>query len=97
MSWATTIGILEKCKLFKPTQARDIFDLKWLLDQKANINLSSFTPEQIQIAINNAKGIEYVDFKGQVVAYLLEEYKQFYDSPEKWNEIRTQVITALQG
>ena len=31
------------------------------------------------------------------MAYLMEEYQSFYDSPEKWGEIRAQVITALQG
>lgn len=79
------------------TQARDIFDLKWLLDQGANIVLNDFSPQEIQCAIENAQGIKYADFKGQVVAYLMEEYKVFYDSPEKWDEMRTQVITALQG
>ncbi len=79
------------------TQARDVFDLKWLLDQGANAKLNEFSSEEIELAIKNAQGIEYADFKGQVVAYLIEEYKEFYDSPEKWVEIRTQVITTLQG
>lgn len=79
------------------TQARDIFDLKWLLDQGANTNLNDFSSQELLSAIENARTINYADFKGQVVAYLMEEYKQFYDSPEKWDEIRTQVITTLQG
>jgi predicted nucleotidyltransferase component of viral defense system len=79
------------------TQARDIFDLKWLLDQGANAKLNEFSPGEIKLAIKNAEGMEYADFKGQVVAYLIDEYKQYYDSPEKWDEIRTQVITTLQG
>jgi predicted nucleotidyltransferase component of viral defense system len=78
------------------TQARDIFDLKWLLDQKANVNLSEFTPEQKKTAITNAKSIKYADFKGQVVAYLIDEYKQFYDSTERWDEICAQVITSIK-
>lgn len=79
------------------TQARDIFDLKWLLDQKANANISNFTSKQIQTAISNAESIKYTDFKGQVIAYLIDEYKQFYDSKKKWDEILTQVINSLQG
>jgi len=79
------------------TQARDVFDLKWLLDQGANVNLNKFSFEEIELAIKNAQGIEYADFKGQVVTYLVEEYKEFYDSQEKWDEIRTQVITTLKG
>jgi len=79
------------------TQARDIFDLKWLLDQGANTNSNTFSQEEILTAIDNALSINYADFKGQVVAYLMEEYLPFYDSPEKWAEIRKQVVTALQG
>lgn len=79
------------------TQARDIFDLKWLLDQGANAEVSHFSSEEIKSAIENAWGVNYADFKGQVVAYLMETYKSFYDSQEKWDEIRTQVISALKG
>lgn len=79
------------------TQARDIFDLKWLLDQKANAKLTPFSQEEINTAIENIHGINHTDFKGQVIAYLMEEYQRFYDSPKKWDEIRTQVITALRG
>jgi len=79
------------------TQARDVFDLKWLLDQGAKVKLSDFSTKEIQSAIKNIQGIEYSDFKGQVIAYLMEEYKQFYDSAAKWDEICAQVIVALQG
>lgn len=77
------------------TQARDIFDLKWLLDRGAfpKVNLS---PEEIETAIIHATSISFTDFKGQVVAYLMDEYKSFYDSPEKWDEIQLQVINSLQ-
>jgi len=78
------------------TQARDIFDLNLLLDQVSNAILNDFSNEQILSAITNIHGISYADFKGQVVAYLMEEYKPFYDSPEKWDEIRSHIIAALQ-
>ncbi len=79
------------------TQARDIFDLKWLLSQGANPTLIHFSQKDRLSAIDNIRNIHYSDFKGQVVAYLMEEYKQFYDSQKIWDEICTQVITALQG
>lgn len=79
------------------TQARDIFDLKWLLDQGATAQLDSFTPQEIQCAIENAYSVQYEDFKGQVIAYLMDEYQQFYDSPDKWHAIRKQVISILEG
>jgi len=79
------------------TQARDIFDLKWLLDQGANIKSNDFSQTEIEVAIENAQGITYSDYKGHVIAYLIEEYKDFYDSQKKWDEIRSQVIATLQG
>lgn len=80
------------------TQARDIFDLKWLLDQGVDFKkINIFTPEELSVAINNIGLIHYADFKGQVIAYLMEEYKQFYDSKEKWLETQTQIIALLTG
>ena len=77
------------------TQARDVFDLKWLLDQGANPRLNSFSVEEIQTAIGNIRGIHYSDFKGQVVAYLMAEYKQFYDLT-KWDDICKQVVSYVK-
>jgi len=79
------------------TQARDIFDLKWLLDHGANTKLAALSKQEIQTALENLATITYPDFKGQVVAYLMKEYSEFYDSAEKWEEICTQVATALKG
>lgn len=79
------------------TQARDIFDLKWLLDQNAKMNRGAFSAEEISIAIENIQNVSYLDFKGQVIAYLMKQYQLFYDSDKKWDEIRMQVIAALQG
>ncbi len=79
------------------TQTRDIFDLKWLLDQGVKPCLDDFSSRQLATAVANAQVLHYADFKGQVLAYLMEEYKQFYDSEEKWQEIRGHVVAVLQG
>lgn len=79
------------------TQARDVFDLKWLLDQGSFNSTSIFTAAEITTAIQNSNGITYEDFKGQVIAYLMEQYQAFYDSPSKWDEIRSQVIKTLMA
>ena len=79
------------------TQARDIFDLKLLLDQGASVKPNDFSQKDIILAIENAKGVNYFDFKGQVVAYLMDEYQEFYGSEEMWHAISTQVINALEG
>lgn len=79
------------------TQARDIFDLKWLLGQGASVDSIDYSAKEIQTAIDNIHRIDYSDFKGQVVAYLMEEYMQIYNSPKIWGDIQAQVIKALQG
>lgn len=79
------------------TQARDVFDLKLLLDQNVSVDLNSFRPTDIERAIENIHTISYDDFKGQVIAYLMDKYQNFYDSAEKWNEICDQVISVLKG
>lgn len=79
------------------TQARDVFDVKWLLDQRSFNNIAIFSSAEITTAIQNSNGITYEDFKGQVIAYLMEQYQAFYDSPNKWDEIRSQVINTLMA
>lgn len=79
------------------TQARDIFDLNLLLDQGAQATNIQFSKKVIEIAIKNALTINYPDFKGHVIAFLMEEYKTLYDSSQKWHDIRTQVIVAPEG
>jgi predicted nucleotidyltransferase component of viral defense system len=79
------------------TQARDIFDLKWLLDQDDFNNISIFSETEINTVIQNSNGITYEDYKGQVVAYLMEPYQAFYGTREKWDEIRSQVIKTLMA
>ncbi|HVY53319.1 MAG TPA: nucleotidyl transferase AbiEii/AbiGii toxin family protein, partial [Gammaproteobacteria bacterium] len=78
------------------TQSRDIFDLQLLYVQGAKPSLKNFSSEEIAAAIKNVKGMHYEYFKGQVVAYLMEEYQTFYDSVEKWGEIKSTVIAALK-
>jgi len=78
------------------TQARDIFDLKLLLDQGADFSkLKKPTHDEILIAVENVERIHYQHFKGQVIAYLMEEYKNLFDSKEKWHEIQISVINSL--
>jgi predicted nucleotidyltransferase component of viral defense system len=79
------------------TQARDVFDLKWLLDQNTNAKMINFSEKEILTAIENIRSITFSAFKGQVVAYLMNEYREYYDSPKKWGDICLSVILALQG
>jgi predicted nucleotidyltransferase component of viral defense system len=78
------------------TQARDIFDLYLLLGQGIDVNLlDKEAIQQLSIAKTNAMSISFSDFKGQVIAYLPEDYQEQYDSPSVWNSIIEKVIQAL--
>lgn len=79
------------------TQARDIFDIKLLLDQGAHVNLKKLSHSDIQVAIKNIQTISYADYKGHVIAFLMDEYKSLYDSEKKWCEICTAGIDFLKG
>lgn len=78
------------------TQARDIFDLYLLISsgKKWSLLSSEVTPHLVD-AINNAKTISFADFKGQVVAYLLEEDQAQYDNASIWDSILVKVIGLL--
>jgi predicted nucleotidyltransferase component of viral defense system len=79
-------------------QARDVFDLKVLLDLGViPKKISSLTKALSLLAIETIKQIHYVDFKGQVVAYLMDEYQDFYGSEKSWEDIQSEVISSLGG
>lgn len=79
------------------TQARDIFDLKLLLDQG---DKPRSLPQKLKIkidqAIENITTVNFAGFKGQVVAYLLVDYQNHYRSPKVWNEIQNAVVHMLK-
>lgn len=80
------------------TQARDIFDLKLLLDLKADPKkLNTTLKKKLTVAIENAMGVGFSEFKGQVLAYLMEEYQQYYNSTKTWHDIQHTVIQALES
>lgn len=79
------------------TQARDIFDLKILLDLGADPKkLDKAIKNKINIAIENALCIDFPEFKSQVWAYLLENYQEYYNSLDVWRNIQNKVIQALE-
>ena len=62
------------------TQSRDIFDLYLLISSGIDLKpLDKETIQHLSIAKNNAKSITFTDFKGQVIAYLPEDYQKQYD------------------
>lgn len=78
------------------TQARDVFDLKWLLDRGADFQgLSVRLKGDLTSAIRNIESLKFHDYKGQVVAYLKPEAQDYYGSPRVWREIVATVSQRL--
>lgn len=79
------------------TQARDIFDLKLLLDAGAGQEkLPKAVAAEIPKAIENAMSIGYDEFSGQVRAYLAADYQEYYDTKKVWETLQQQVVDALE-
>ncbi len=79
------------------TQARDIFDIKLLIDQGAKPKgLSTEIKQHLDHAIENIRTIDMATFKSQVVGYLLSDYQSYYTSPKIWAQIQNEVIGILK-
>ena len=80
------------------TQARDIFDLQLLLNRGIKLQcLPDSLSEKLDISIENALSIDFSEFKAQVVAFLMDEYQDYYNSPSIWTEIQTKVVSSLEA
>lgn len=78
------------------TQARDIFDLKLLIDSKAAPqSLREDVKAKLPRSIENASSIDFAAFVGQVVAYLDPEYQSHFSERKVWNVLQEQVVDAL--
>ena len=79
------------------TQARDIFDLKLLLDAGAGREkLPTDIAKVIPRAIENAMTIGFDEFSGQVRAYLAADYQEYYGSRKVWEALQLEVVSALE-
>jgi predicted nucleotidyltransferase component of viral defense system len=79
------------------TQARDIFDLKLLLDGGAGREkLAADTQAEIPRAIENAMTVGFDEFSGQVRAYLAADYQEHYGSRKVWEALQYEVVSALE-
>lgn len=79
-------------------QARDVFDLKLLLDSGAGKTpLPKESRTRLTTAIENAMTVGYDAFAGQVLAYLEPEYQSHYRQKKVWDALQAQVIEALGG
>ncbi|MHB1946517.1 MAG: nucleotidyl transferase AbiEii/AbiGii toxin family protein [Gammaproteobacteria bacterium] len=79
------------------TQARDIFDLYWLILTRKNELKNSESNNTIITAQENALSVSFDDFKGQVLSYLEYDHKKQYDNKTLWENIVTTVVDSLIG
>jgi predicted nucleotidyltransferase component of viral defense system len=77
------------------TQARDVFDLKFLIDAGAKPGTDKKLAAEFSLAIERALSISFSEFKAQVVAYLPPEWQEFYGEAKTWDQLQEQVVDAL--
>lgn len=97
--YTTTAAFIQKIEalaLRTETQARDVFDLKLLLDGGARAEPQESLRKLLPGAIENAMGIGYDAFAGQVAAYLEPEYQRHYGSRKVWEALQDEVIRSLE-
>ncbi len=81
----------------KETQSRDVFDLYILLQQGADIKrMNKRLLGKLSEAQSNASNLTFADYKGQVLAYLPDEYQSQYDSKTTWDHIVLSVLEAME-
>lgn len=78
------------------TQARDVFDLKLLLDQGADPGAQAGLRRLLPAAIENAMSVGYDQFAGQVLAYLEPEYQDHYRVRPVWEALQDEVVRRLE-
>ena len=79
------------------TQARDIFDLKLLLDGGAGKEkLPAEVGAELPRAVENAVTVGFDDFSGQVRAYLAADYQDHFGARKAWESLQEEVVRALE-
>jgi len=79
------------------TQARDVFDLKLLMD--AGATPAKVKPAQkamFATACERALELDYDAFAAQVVAYLPQEWQDYYAKRAAWESLQEAVMETLQ-
>ena len=77
------------------TQARDVFDLYWLINSGAKTELPDDLQECRRKAQENAMAVTFATFKSQVLAYLSGSHREQYDADSVWETVQLTVAEAL--
>jgi predicted nucleotidyltransferase component of viral defense system len=77
-------------------QARDVFDVKQLLDGGAGREkLPATVAREITRAVEHTMAMGFDEFSGQVLAYLAGDYQEYYGSRKAWEALQHEVVDAL--
>jgi hypothetical protein len=77
------------------TQARDVFDLYWLINSGVKTPLPDDLQGRRPKAQENAMAVRFATFKSQVLSYLSARHREQYDSESVWETIQLTVAEAL--
>lgn len=78
------------------TQARDIIDLKILIDQLKKSDAIVFSNTEVKQAIETLTSVSFDHFKSQVWPYLMTEFQDLYKSRQSWDQIQEQVLKFIE-
>jgi predicted nucleotidyltransferase component of viral defense system len=85
---------IEALALRSQTQARDLFDLVFLAERGAKgLRVKR---EQLDAASENVSSISRDQFMSQVVAFMIKEYQDYYNSPKTWEQLQDGALTMLE-
>jgi Nucleotidyl transferase AbiEii toxin, Type IV TA system len=81
----------------KETQARDVFDLSFLLERGAKGATNQLGKKQLAKACEIALSVPFDQFRSQVVAYLAPEYQEYYGNRRSWDSLQEKVVRTLEN
>lgn len=82
----------------REAQARDVFDLAWLLSRAGTAPRPLPHDRGLaRRALEHLWSLDYDDYAGQVLSYLAPEENAPYASREAWEAMQLQVAGALEG
>jgi predicted nucleotidyltransferase component of viral defense system len=80
----------------RETQARDVFDLVFLLERGAKGSAIKVDKKRLAEARKTVLSVSFDQFQSQVVAYLAPEYQNYYGNPSVWNALQQNIIRVLE-
>ena len=78
------------------TQARDVFDLSFLLNDELDRTGYALSSVEVKTASEHALSLSFDDYRSQVVAFLLPEFQSLYGTEQQWNRMIASVLDFLQ-